>query len=173
MHLITSIHHCLATQQKCRFCLSIVLAATLACSAAAAGCYTAYVVGGSYAASAVVSAPTSIETTAQVDCVSGTSGCPNTGTKTVTTTTSVTHNYACVTNANSAFCGQSAYAPGSSYSGLAWTKESTPCTVSRLSLFFCSAILKGISRNELKMYFFDTDQQSIGDRRRYRVRHHP
>ena len=74
MHLITSIHHCLATQQKCRFFLSIVLAATLACSAAAAGCYTAYDVGGYYAKGAQVSAPKSVETVAQVTCTPGISG---------------------------------------------------------------------------------------------------
>ena len=121
---------------------SIALAAALVRSAAAAGCYPAYVSSGSYGAGAQVSAPTPVETSAQEPCVSGTSGCsttcttpgtngcPETGTKTVTTTNPVTHNYVCVSNANSAFCGQSSYTPGSYYSDQAWTKESTACTVS-------------------------------------------
>ena len=137
---------------------SIVLAAALVRAAAAAGCYPAYAAGGSYGASAQVSAKTSIKTTAKVDCVSctsgwsakctpGSSGCPTSGKKTVTTTTSATHNYVCVTNANSAFCRQSAFAPGGQYSGQAWTKEKNPCTVSRLSRLLIYAILKCIFRH--------------------------
>ena len=101
----------------------------------------AHVAGDSYAPGAKISAPKTTETTMLVDCVTGISNCPTSGKKTLTTTSIVTYNYACATSQNSAFCGQSAFAPGSLYSAKAWTKEITPCTVSKLSCFLFSVSL--------------------------------
>lgn len=112
---------------------SLFLASALLAGVADAqtGCYTPYVSGMSYSASDYVSATTTC--TEEVSCTVGTSGCGSDGTKTVTS--SETYNYQCVDGPAAAFCSQSGYAPGgscdgTSYWSVAWTRESTTCSVS-------------------------------------------
>jgi len=78
---------------------SLALAAALVRSAAASGCYDPYSATATYNAG---------------DMVSKTSG-------------TTTYNYECKHDANSAYCRQSAFAPGGIHSGTAWTMESAPC----------------------------------------------
>ena len=101
------------------------------------GCYPTYVDGGSYSVGNLVSATTVAKTTTTTACTIGDVGCPVSGYLTTATSTSETHNYECVSGANSAFCSSSAYAPNGIYSSTAWTKKSAECMVSRS--LFCSS----------------------------------
>jgi len=110
---------------------SIALAAALAGNAgyaAAAGCYPAYVAGGSYASGDWVSATTTKTEIERESCTVGTTGCSSSGYKTVTTTTTETYNYQCVDNPNSAFCSNGSYAPNGNNGSIAWIKQGAKCS---------------------------------------------
>merc|ERR1719223_1261592 len=94
-------------------------------------CHPAFAGSSTYGPGAYVSAPSTVETT--TPCTCGDSACPTPAGQTsgcsTTTTTTETHNYQCVSGANSAYCNQDAFKPGSSeHWSLAWTKESAQCS---------------------------------------------
>jgi len=115
--------------------LSIALGSTLL-SYAAAACNPAYVSGSTYAVGDGVSA--SITTTTAV--VYSPCSTPGVGSCTAAgfiltggVSNTATYNYVC---SSEYWCSNSGYAPGGTYSDLAWTQDSTACTVS-----FCSVAL--------------------------------
>ena len=110
--------------------LSIALGASLMGSASAAGCNAAYSAGSTYVVGDLVS--TSVTTTTPVTYTP----CSEPGVGTCTAngfvlsggvTTTESFNYEC----NSEYwCSNAGFAPGGPYSDLAWTKDSSACTVS-------------------------------------------
>ena len=100
--------------------------------AQAPGCHPAYSGGAAYSAGDTVSATSTVDTT--TSCTCSAVGCPTAAGQTtgceVTTTTTETHNYSCVSGANSAFCSQSGFEPTGQFSSIAWTKDSVECSVS-------------------------------------------
>lgn len=118
--------------------LSIALVATLWGYTSAAGCYPAYSSGSTYAVGASVSVSSTTSTTTPVVYTPCTT--PGVGTCTVngfvvtggvTTTTTASYNYVCFSEY---WCSNAGFAPGSTYSEYAWTKDSTACTVSVIDL---------------------------------------
>mmetsp|Transcript_33191 Transcript_33191/g.75125 ORF Transcript_33191/g.75125 Transcript_33191/m.75125 type:complete len:591 (+) Transcript_33191:109-1881(+) len=110
---------------------SIALTFALYGYADAAGCHPAFSGSATYGPGDYVSATSTVETTTACTC--GDSGCPTPTGQTsgcsTTTTTTETHNYQCVSGANSAFCDKDGYQPGTSlYWSQAWTKESAECS---------------------------------------------
>ena len=93
-----------------------------------AGCYPAWTSGGAVAAGSLCSNSVTTTATKTENCSSGTSGCVD-GKKTIVTSTTTYTNYACVNNANSAFCSSAGYEPGTTNGNIAWTTIGT-CDVS-------------------------------------------
>jgi hypothetical protein len=114
-----------------------IIVLSLYLSYAAAECYPAYSPGGTYskgsAVSQVVTVTTPIVYTA---CTPPSATCVNGWIQTGGVTTSSTHNYVCLSDD---WCSNVGYAPGGVYTDLAWTKVSTPCTVSRTARFSTNA----------------------------------
>jgi hypothetical protein len=105
---------------------SIVLSLYLGYTAAA-GCYPAYSSGGTYSVGSAVSQ--SVTTTTPVSyasCSTPSSTCVNGWITTGGVSTTTKHNFVC---ASDVWC--SSYAPGGTYSDLAWTKDASECSVSR------------------------------------------
>ena len=105
---------------------SIVLSLYLG-YASAAGCYSAYSSGATYskgsAVSQVVTTTTPITYTPCTVSATCTTGWIQTG----GVATSTTYNYVC---SSDVWCSVPGYQPGGTYSNLAWTQDSTACTVS-------------------------------------------
>jgi len=101
--------------------------ASLAPSVSAAGCYPAWVAGGSYSDGDMVSRVKTTETvtTTLTDCTSG-SDCVNGKRVTETTTTdSKTYNFSCN---EAGWCSNAAYDPVGQYGGSAWGQEGGECS---------------------------------------------
>lgn len=119
--------------------LAVVDAAAAAAAAAnvprkLAGCYPAYSSGTDYTVGSVVSS--SVTTTTPITYVQcfppGEGDCPDSGQKQLGGETSTSSkNYVCKSND---WCPAEGYAPGGTYSDLAWTEEGE-CTVSFYVLF--------------------------------------
>lgn len=109
--------------------LAVVLFGTTVHAGESPGCYPTYTSGPSYKRDDWTSS--SVTTTTPitwVQCTPNVEGCPASGQKQeggVTTTTR--NNYQCISDD---WCGQVGYAPGGTYSDLAWKMESEMCSVS-------------------------------------------
>ena len=128
-----------------RSALAAVVFAACTVHTHAAGCYPAWTSGGTIAAGSLRSNSVTTTATKMENCSSGTSGCVD-GKKKVETSMTTYTNYACVNNANSAFCGSAGYEPGTANGNIAWTATGT-CDVSFFlsgaNLRICDAVIDG------------------------------
>ncbi len=111
---------------------SIVLSLYLG-YAEAAGCYPAYISGGTYSKGSAVSQ--GVTTTTRIvytPCTTPSSTCVNGWITTGGVATTTKYNFVC---SSDVWCSAVGYAPGGTYSDLAWTKDASECSVS------CSARL--------------------------------
>ncbi len=119
-----------------RITLAAVLLGRTPSAYAAAGCHPAYDTAATYSSGDTVSASTLSDTITTETCTPpGVGTCPASGSRAITAKTTKMYNYACKNGSLGLFCGQEGYAPGTLYSGHAWTRESEECSV---SVFFLS-----------------------------------
>ena len=95
--------------------------------ASAAGCFPAYSAGGSFSVGSSVSSAITTTTPVVYTACTVSPTCLTGYVQTGGVTTTTSYNFVCKSND---WCNNVGYAPGGTYSDLAWTKEAASCSVS-------------------------------------------